>query len=162
MGIPARRRTRANRHIDTQLFRALVDQEDDPDLCRCMMHLSNDQRVNLAVSMLVVGEGFSGIGKLTAERCARAASEWSRLTRGGKIRVFGLGKRAEVTDLASRLMGADTRLRPVDATILAGALEEPTCGYLYTTDHVMLESLRLQTIAKEYGTKVREPPGLRG
>lgn len=153
MGIPSRRGTRAFRHIDTQLFRALVDQRGDPDLCRCMMHLPNNPRVKLAVSMLAVGEGFTGIGELAADRCATAAAEWSRLTRGGKIRVFGLGRRNEVTDLASRLLRADTRLRPVDETILAVALEEPTCGYFYTTDRVVLESLKLQTFAKEYRTK---------
>lgn len=161
MGIPARRGTRPTRHIDTELLRALVDEEDDPDLCKGMRHLSNDTSVNLAVSMMAVGEAFTGMGTFGAERSGKAASEWSRLRRGRKIRVSGLGNRDEVTNLALRLMAADSHLKPADAFILATAFMDEKCNLLYTTDRVMLESLTLQSIAREHHTDVREPPRLR-
>ena len=132
----------------------------NPDIHKAAKHIVNPRDRLVKVSITAIGEAFMEVGVNTSN-CDEAAKSWAIFIAQGKLCVAGYGNNVETISLACELMDIDHYLKPADSIILSTALLDESCRHLYTTDRVLLESIRLQEKAEGYETEIKEPPGLK-
>lgn len=150
-------------HLDSSLLRGMLDSLDDSRRRSESKHLFNSlTALQFRVSLLAVGEV---LGKMAESRsasvCAEAAAELSRLFRGSRLDLYGIGKGTEAFVLAFDIMNADALITPADAFLVACALVDDDCNRFATTDQSLLESRTLRSQAASHGVKMFDARNLR-
>lgn len=143
-------------HLDSSLLRGMLDPEDESGKRTEATHLFNSSRgVRFRISILAVGEVMGKMAETrSATACADAAAHLSRLFRGRRLDLFGIGKDCEAMLLANELMEADHMLTPADALLVACALLDDECTTFATTDRRLSESIPLLAQAERSGLKI--------
>jgi predicted nucleic acid-binding protein len=139
------------------ILRALLDEEDNPELRRAVIHLLNSSGdATLRVSHLAVGEVFSGLAEDFEDDRSGAMVEFQRWIRKGKVTLQGIKDPRTVHRLALRLHGADRSLEPNDAVILAIALQDRESQVFYTQDRRLFHAAIMDIAEREFGTRIRK------
>ena len=143
-------------HLDSCLLRGLLDHEDQQDTRSKARRLVNSMTGSVfRVSILAVGEV---LGKMAEERGAAAsgdaASELSRLFRGGRLQLYGIGKGSEVSSLVTALMAADGLLSPADAFLVACALADEEATVFATLDQDIIHSRIVKSHAAQRALRI--------
>jgi len=139
------------------ILRALLDEEDNPEMRRTVVHLLNSSGdAFLRVSHLAVGEVFSGLAEDFEDDRSGAMVEFQRWVRKGKVRLHGIKDPWSVHHLALRLHGLDRSLEPNDAVILAIALHDRESQVFYTQDRRLFHAAIRDIAEREFGTRIRK------
>lgn len=130
-------------HIDSMLLRGMLDPEDDAANRSEAMHILNSSpHVRFKVSILAIGEVMGKMAeKRGADATAEAAAQLSRLFRGRKFVLYGIGKGSEAMMVADEIMRMDHMITPSDALLAACALVDKECTSFTTTDQRLIDSI---------------------
>ncbi|MEI6796168.1 MAG: hypothetical protein WCK39_04820 [Methanomassiliicoccales archaeon] len=90
----------------------------------------------------------------TTSAYTEAAAELSRLFRGGRLDLFGIGREGEVFALAFEIIALDRFLSPADAFLVASAMVDKECSAFATSDRPLLDSIAIEKLAASHGVKV--------
>lgn len=143
-------------HLDSSLLRGMMDPEDENGKRNEARHLFNSSPgVRFRISILAIGEVMGKMAETrSASACAEAAAHLSRLFRGNRLDLFGIGKDGEAMLLANELMELDHMLTPADALLAACAMIDEDCSTFATTDRRLAESVSLLSEAERRGLRI--------
>lgn len=136
-----------------------MDESDDPDLRAQARTLVNRRgSPPYRVCHAAIGEAFAGICLGRPDGLEVAVRHFDDyVNRRRRLEVYGIprGASEDLHRLIIRLHDADPRLDPVDATILGTACVDGECTNLHTNDAILLQSISLREIAREYHTRIQ-------
>lgn len=159
MGVPDKDGTYLSSHIDTVILWAILDESDDPDLReRARTLVTRRGSPPYRVCHTAVGETFTGICLERPNSLEMASHHFNEyLNRRGRIEIFGVPRESseDLHRLIIRLHDADPQLDPIDAIILGTACIDEECTNFYTNDRILLESIRIKEIARQYHTRIQ-------
>jgi hypothetical protein len=144
--------------IDSCVIRCLIDPEDELENRRIGRRILNSGRYGkLAISLQAMGEvaGVMAMDRDLSTYLEAMESLW-RMIEGGSMRLTGFADGCALAEALS-MLGADSRLTPGDALIVACALADDDCNGLITLDREILFSPHLTRMLGERGKRIVDP-----
>ncbi len=145
------------------VLRALIDENDNPDLREGSQKLLRSKGGPLEVCHVSIGEAFATMiedQERTVDDCLEATRSFHHMIKNGSLSICGFHNHKDTHKLALELHNKDSLLEPNDGIILANALLCRNCQTFYTMDNRMLFGRVALNAAKELGKSIEAPPVL--
>lgn len=143
-------------HIDSCILRGMLDADDDRGNRREAIHLLNSSSdLCFRVSIVAIGEV---VGKMAESNnttmTVEAAARLSKLFRGHRLELYGMGRGSNAMLVADEIMDADHLITPSDAFLVACALGDGECTGFATMDHLLIKSIAVISRASARGLRI--------